>query len=538
MSFWENMKIWQMGRLLRLRERPDVQDVWNRWQERIAETRSPLTSDASHLSGLPKAPAAYFLAFVAVLCEWQQEEPHLEMDEMGNLYLSGLLDQGRDWKRTIALILPVREPSPRECWERILRYTADFLAAGFHTDKSLGALLERIQEVNRQASACEEDEEAETGTETPEQPAAEERRFPRESIGHFVRIMDEFDEDWQQLVRSCCAPNETVDTLCSLIENGIRQIILTGAPGTGKTYAAMETARRLGCGFPLHIAQFHPSYDYTDFVEGLRPVQPEGETKSAFVRLDGSFKAFCRQVAEKNRRRRTADEADAPLYFFLIDEINRANLSQVFGELMFCLEPDKRRRPVQTQYRNLPTYRIGKDGKARPLEDDIFSRGFFIPENVVILGTMNDIDRSVESMDFALRRRFIWHEVRVEKALLETAFGSGNFGPLLRAHAEEAAGLITGLNAVIEDSASLGLNRHYDISQGQFHLPCPQADTLEELMDFVWRHRIRPLLREYVRGEEQEEADAFIQRCARALKLRDEPPAGRQAGGTHTQEED
>lgn len=111
-------------------------------------------------------------------------------------------------------------------------------------------------------------------------------------------------------------------------------------------------------------------------------------------------------------------------YFFLIDEINRADLSKVLGELMFCLEASKRgpQYPVQTQYANLPTY-FPKEG-ASPQGDyfEMFKNGFYIPENVVVIGTMNDIDRSVESMDFALRRRFTWEEVRVTESLLTEAF--------------------------------------------------------------------------------------------------------------------
>lgn len=528
MAFWENMKIWQMGQLLQNRARPDVQNMWGRWQDRILDVRSSLMSNATHLSGLPKAPAAYFLAFVAVLCEKEQEVPHLEMDEIGASYLSGILDKGRDWKQTIALFLPCRDPSPQECWDRILHYTEDFMDNGFHTNTELRELLDRIQKVNQQASLSGEWEEQEA---IEEDRDIEERKIPQESMDHLIRIMNAFDEAWQHLTGRYAAPTPTIKTLCSLIENGVRQIILTGAPGTGKTYAAMETVRLLGADSEIHMAQFHPSYDYTDFVEGLRPVQLEGETKSTFVRLDGSFKAFCRHVAEENKNRQSTPEDThwEPLYFFLIDEINRANLSQVFGELMFCLESDKRDKPVQTQYRNLPTYQIGEDHKASPLEDDIFSHGFFIPKNVVIIGTMNDIDRSVESMDFALRRRFIWHEVRVEKDLLKAAFESGNFGVILQENAEEAAQLVSRLNTIIENSASLGLNRHYDISQGQFSLPVPEADTLNALMLFVWKYRIEPLLQEYVRGEAQEEADAFIQKCAQALELADKGNAGSKA---------
>lgn len=508
MAFWENMKIWQMGRLLQKRERPDVKAFWSDWQYSILHAGGSSSATGAQLSGFPKAPAAYFLAFAAILCEEERRSPRLSIEEIDAAYLSDIFSGRKDWKDTVVLILPddnaPAEEKMRQCWARMLHYAADFLNTGINTNTTLGSLLARILDANGQANA-----------------ANLERLLNPESIENLNTVMEEYDERWQQLCESYAAPNPTVETLCSFIQNGIRQIILTGAPGTGKTYAAAEAARHLACGSRIQTAQFHPSYDYTDFVEGLRPVQLTGETKSTFVRLDGSFKSFCRRVAEENRQHEPKDGEPPRLYFFLIDEINRANLSQVFGELMFCLESDKRGTPVQTQYRNLPTYRIGEDRQAAPIEDDIFSDGFFIPENVVIIGTMNDIDRSVESMDFALRRRFIWHEVRVNQELLKTAFESGNFGELLRENAKEAARLVTGLNAVIEGNASFGLNRHYDISQGQFNLPCLKGDTLNELMQFVWEHRIEPLLREYVRGEAQAEVDAFLQKCRQALNLRE-----------------
>ena len=109
----------------------------------------------------------------------------------------------------------------------------------------------------------------------------------------------------------------------------------------------------------------------------------------------------------------------------------------------------------------------------------------------------------------------------MDEELLESAFQSGNFGQILRENAKEAAGLVTSLNAVIEGNVSFGLNRHYDISQGQFNLLCLRGETLNELMQFVWGHHIEPLLREYVRGESQPEVDEFLQKCRQALNLRE-----------------
>ena len=144
------------------------------------------------------------------------------------------------------------------------------------------------------------------------------------------------------------------EQLKDLISNGATQIILTGAPGTGKTRMAKEVAEKLN-GKGYEFVQFHPSYDYTDFVEGLRPIEDKdnaGNTTMVFRKVDGIFKKFCREVVKQN--------AEEKKYFFLIDEINRADLSKVFGELMFCLETDKRGKDnaVQTQYQNLPTYDV------------------------------------------------------------------------------------------------------------------------------------------------------------------------------------
>lgn len=210
------------------------------------------------------------------------------------------------------------------------------------------------------------------------------------------------------------------DILASLKSN--HNLILTGAPGTGKTYLTKQIARLLLFGKineeelneiekqqfdkQFNFVQLHPSYDYTDFVEGLRPYENE-KGEIGFKREDGVFMKFCRKALDAYNKAEKKDEA--PKYVFVIDEINRGELSKIFGELFFSIDPGYRGESgkVKTQYCNLWK------------ETDFFgdSDTFFVPKNVYIIGTMNDIDRSVESMDFAMRRRFAFKEIQTSDTI-------------------------------------------------------------------------------------------------------------------------
>lgn len=407
-------------------------------------------------------------------------------------------------------------------------------------------------------------------------------------------------EDGEQLIKELKQQLGMKYEILNQLEN-CRNLIFTGAPGTGKTYLAKQIARLLLFGksdeielndaekeiYKSHVefVQFHPSYDYSDFVEGMRPfTSDEGSATLGFERKNGVFKEFCKRailnaevendnfdeawaamiaditsqdyidvqlisgkgmfrvelneygtglanrtypnnVYEKdqwivgkskffskdqlkniyhgrngvpggghdNYRRAIVEHmkqnyglkdyeqiqvAPKP-YIFIIDEINRGELSKILGELFYSIDPGYRGviGRVKTQYQNLIA------------EEDTFYDGFYVPENVYILGTMNDIDRSVESMDFAIRRRFTWREISAvdtQEEMLQLLDES------IREKAKKSMNALN--DAILNPDYHLG--EAYQIGASYF-LKLQHDSNFDNL----WKFHLKGVIYEYLRGQ-------------------------------------
>ncbi|WP_371152222.1 AAA family ATPase [Buchananella felis] len=254
-----------------------------------------------------------------------------------------------------------------------------------------------------------------------------------------------------------------------------KNIILQGAPGVGKTFAARRLAWSLmgeKDDTRIEFVQFHQNYSYEDFMLGYKP-QGEG-----FELQYGVFYRFCQ---------RAANQPDKD-FFFIIDEINRGNLSKIFGELLMLIERDYRGHKATLAYNGM---------------------NFSVPANLHIIGMMNTADRSLALIDYALRRRFSFFEI-------EPGFDSKGFTFLRKALASEAfdrlVGVVKELNADIRKDRSLG--RGFCIGHSYF---CGRPEATEKWLTEVVDYDLAPMLREYW-FDDEDKAESWIRKLHEVLK--------------------
>ena len=236
-----------------------------------------------------------------------------------------------------------------------------------------------------------------------------------------------------------------------------KQVIFQGPPGTGKSYLADVFARYLTNNQPgqYEAVQFHPNYAYEDFVEGLRP---DPDTGLVGVQ-PGIFKVFCERASNEAKRR--ADKK----FVLLIDEINRGHLSKIFGELLYLLE--YRDRKIKLTY--------------QPHAD------FSIPSNLFILGTMNTADRSLVTMDYALRRRFAFVPLKPDYDLLRNLLATR-----ASVNVETLVSNLERINKRIAGTASLGSG--FEIGHSYFL----KDETLSlQTLEVIWETELKPLVDDY-----------------------------------------
>ena len=272
-----------------------------------------------------------------------------------------------------------------------------------------------------------------------------------------------------------------------LTQNGIKNIIYYGAPGTGKTKFVKDCLDILDPNRArTEWVQFHSGFEYEDFIDGIKPIGIQNGNLNLAL-TNGVFKEFCLKAAQNEKEN----------FFFIVDEINRADIAAVFGETLSLLEENYRGKSSAIKIKNSALMEdiIVSDASKKSLCIDYgnLQTKFYIPANIYFIGMMNDVDKSIDCFDLALRRRFAWVLMECDYEVVENVTDED-----YTAKCKNLNQYITGKTYELngkQEQDGLNLGRAYEIGHSYFL----KKEAMSEQQ--IWDRHIEPILREYIRTQ-------------------------------------
>ena len=278
-----------------------------------------------------------------------------------------------------------------------------------------------------------------------------------------------------------------VGAFYSLTQNDLKNIIYYGAPGTGKTKFVKDCLDILDPNRTrTEWIQFHSGFEYEDFIDGIKPIGIQNGNLNLAL-TNGVFKEFCLKAAQNEKEN----------FFFIVDEINRADIAAVFGETLSLLEENYRGKSSAIKIKNSALMEdiIVSDASKKSLCIDYgnLQTKFYIPANIYFIGMMNDVDKSIDCFDLALRRRFAWVLMECNYDVVENATDEA-----YKTKCENLNQYITGKTYELngkQEQDGLNLGRAYEIGHSYFL----KKEAMSEQQ--IWNRHIEPILREYIRTQ-------------------------------------